>query len=122
MCVATSSGSTVDPPVFRETVQFLILLLEGMGVLVIIGGFALATFNWLRALASRSMHENYIGYRRQSVRSLILGLEFLVAADIIKTVVVDYTLDSVLMLGMIIVIRSFLVFTLHLEMRKGDEP
>lgn len=107
---------------FRETVQFLILVLEGAGVGVIIGGFVLATFNWMRGLATRSMHENYIGYRRQSVRSLILGLEFLVAADIIKTVVVDYTLNSVLMLGMIIVIRSFLVFTLHLEMRDGEDP
>lgn len=105
---------------YWDTVRILIYLLEGAGVAVILGGFALATFNWLRKLASRPMHENYVDYRRQSVRGLILGLEFLVAADIIKTVVVDYTLNSVLMLGMIILIRSFLVFTLHLELR--DQP
>ncbi|WP_376689916.1 DUF1622 domain-containing protein [Wenzhouxiangella sp. EGI_FJ10409] len=102
---------------FREAVQFLIYLLEGIGILVIVAGFLVATLMWLRHLLDRSMHQNYVAYRRQSVRGLILGLEFLVAADIIKTVAVDYTLDSVLMLGMIVLIRSFLVYTLHLEMR-----
>lgn len=102
---------------FNEAVRLLIYLLEGIGILVIVAGFVAATVMWLRDPLSRSMHENYVAYRRQSVRGLILGLEFLVAADIIKTVAVDYTLESVAMLGMIILIRSFLVFTLHLEMR-----
>lgn len=102
---------------FRESVQILTHVLEGIGILVIVAGFLVATVVWLRNLAGRSMHQNYVAYRRQSVRGLILGLEFLVAADIIKTVAVDYTLESVLMLGMIILIRSFLVFTLHLEIR-----
>ena len=46
--------------------------------------------------------------------SIILGLAFLIAGDIIRTVVVD-TLENVAILGLIILIRSFLSVTLHLE-------
>lgn len=60
-------------------------------------------------------HGSYALYRRQSVQGLILGLAFLVAADIIKTITVDYSVNSVLMLGLIILIRSFLAVALHLE-------
>lgn len=112
-----SRASIIEAAVYREAIQCLIHLLEGVGILVIIGGFVTATVIWLRNFSTVTMHENYVAYRRQSVRGLILGLEFLVAADIIKTVAVNYSVESVLMLGMIVLIRSFLVYTLHLEMR-----
>ena len=48
-------------------------------------------------------------------RSIILGLEFLIAGDIIRTVVVADTLENVAVLGLIILIRTFLSVTLHLE-------
>ena len=57
----------------------------------------------------------YRTYRRQLVRSIILGLEFLIAGDIIRTVVVADTIENVAILGLIILIRSFLSVTLHLE-------
>jgi len=79
------------------------------------GGFVLATVVWLVNMRNRSTHEAYVDYRRRSVRGLILGLEFLVAADIIKTVAIEYTMESVLMLALIILIRTMLVFALHLE-------
>jgi len=47
--------------------------------------------------------------------SIILGLEFLIAGDIIRTVVVDATLENIAALGFIILIRSFLSITLHQE-------
>lgn len=57
----------------------------------------------------------YRTYRRQLGRSIILGLEFLIAGDIIRTVVVADTLENIAVLGLIILIRSFLSITLHLE-------
>jgi uncharacterized membrane protein len=57
----------------------------------------------------------YRTYRQQLGRSIILGLEFLIAGDIIRTVVVADTLENVAVLGIIILIRSFLSVTLHLE-------
>jgi uncharacterized membrane protein len=100
---------------FFEVVTFLVHLLEAIGIAVILGGFVVATIVYLKHMRRWTTQVAYRDYRRRSVRGLILGLEFLVAADIIKTVAVDYTLNSVLMLGLIILFRSFLVFTLHLE-------
>jgi uncharacterized membrane protein len=48
-------------------------------------------------------------------RSIILGLEFLIAGDIIRTVVVASTLENIAALGLIILIRTFLSVALHLE-------
>ncbi|MFP4560437.1 MAG: DUF1622 domain-containing protein [Thiohalorhabdus sp.] len=100
---------------FREIVNALVQILEGAGIAVILGGFIVATAVYLVRLRHRSSHQAYQDYRQRSVRGLILGLEFLVAADIIKTVAIDYTLNSVLMLALIILIRTFLVLALHLE-------
>lgn len=109
------------PELFFDTVNFLVHLLEAVGIVVILGGFLHATYIFLGNLRYRTSHEAYVDYRRRSVRGLILGLEFLVAADIIKTVTVDYTMESVLMLGLIILLRTLLVFALHLEI-EGHFP
>lgn len=53
--------------------------------------------------------------RQDMGRAILLGLEFLVAGDIIRTVVVDPTLDNVLVLGLIVLIRTFLSLALQLE-------
>lgn len=100
---------------FFDVVTFLVHLLEAIGIVVILAGFVVATIVYLRHMRHWTTQVAYQDYRRRSVRGLILGLEFLVAADIIKTVAVDYTLNNVLMLGLIILFRSFLVFALHLE-------
>jgi uncharacterized membrane protein len=100
---------------FSDAIRALILGIELVGVGVILAGFIVSTVYWLRSLGRIDTHTAYLAYRRRSVRGLILGLEFLVAADIIRTIIIDYTLDSLLMLGLIVLIRSFLVFVLHLE-------
>jgi uncharacterized membrane protein len=46
---------------------------------------------------------------------ILLGLEFLVAADIIRTVAVEPSLENVLVLGLIVLIRTFLSFSLEVE-------
>jgi uncharacterized membrane protein len=58
----------------------------------------------------------YESFRRQLGRSILLGLEFLVAADIIRTVAVTPTPQSVAVLAGIVLIRTFLSFSLQLEM------
>jgi uncharacterized membrane protein len=54
-------------------------------------------------------------------RALLLGLEFLIAGDIIRTVVVAPTLQNVMVLGMIVLIRTFLSLSLQLEI-EGKLP
>lgn len=100
---------------FKPAIELLITSLELAGVAVIVIGFIIATAHWLIHFRRQSTHVAYTHYRRRSVRGLILGLEFLVAADIIKTVTIDYSMASLVELGLVVLIRTFLVFALHLE-------
>lgn len=90
-------------------------IIEAVGVFVVALGFVVATAIFLRSLCLHSEGSAYRTYRRQLGRSIILGLEFLIAGDIIRTVVVETTLENVAVLGLIILIRTFLGLTLHLE-------
>jgi uncharacterized membrane protein len=59
--------------------------------------------------------KRYDQYKRRLGRSLLLGLEILVAADIVRTVALDATLESVIVLGLLVVIRTFLSWSLVVE-------
>jgi len=75
-------------------------------------------------LAVHRAHEtgNYYSLYRQDVgRAILLGLEFLIAGDIIRTVVVAPTMQNVVVLGMIVLIRTFLSLSLQLEI-EGKLP
>ncbi|MGJ3263015.1 MAG: DUF1622 domain-containing protein [Salinarimonas sp.] len=86
----------------------------GIGVIVI--GVIVATLAYLRRKLSGERGDNpYDDYRASLGRSILLGLEFLVAADIINTVAIEPTLDSVIVLGGIVLIRTFLSFALEVE-------
>jgi len=86
-----------------------------MGVLVVILGAVTSTVLFIRTFQQRPEGMAYRTYRVQFGRSIIMGLEFLVAGDIIRTMLVNETLESVAALGLIILIRTFLTTTLHLE-------
>ena len=89
---------------------------EIVGVAVLVVGF-LAGF--VRALVARlrsgTSEGVYVMIRSYFGRSILLGLEVLVAADLIRTVAVDPTLQNVLVLGLIVLIRTFLSFSLEIE-------
>ena len=93
---------------------------DGVGVCIVVGGALFATVR----LALRCMHNtgNYYSLYRQDVgRAILLGLEFLIAGDLIRTVVVAPTMQNVLVLGLIVLIRTFLSFSLQLEI-EGKLP
>lgn len=85
------------------------------GILIIVVGAATASVQFVsRARAGRSS-EAYSLYRRSLGRAILLGLEFLVAGDIIRTVAIAPTFGSVAVLGAIVVIRTFLSVALQVE-------
>ena len=88
---------------------------EIVGVAVLVGGFALGLGRALAAGLRREPQGLYIVLRRYFGRSILLGLEVLVAADLIRTVAVEPTLQNVLVLGLIVLIRTFLSFSLEIE-------
>lgn len=93
--------------------------LLGIGVIVFGAVIAIAKFvvQLVTARGGEADRERDLiaRFRRTLGRSILTGLELLVAADIIRTVAVDPTLESVLVLGLIVIIRTFLSFSLEVE-------
>jgi uncharacterized membrane protein len=95
----------------REATTFM----EVAGVAVILGGAAISLILSGRVAAAQSAGAAYKALRSNLGRSILLGLELLVAADIINTVVVEPTLESVAALAGIVLIRTFLSISLQVE-------
>jgi uncharacterized membrane protein len=112
----------------RQAVDTLGLLIDLVGVAVIVAGIALATGLALRMVFAGERDGAYLRFRRGVGRSILLGIEILVAGDIIRTVAIEPTFDSILVLGGIILIRTFLSFSLEVELtgtwpwRRSDRP
>ncbi|MFD7873054.1 DUF1622 domain-containing protein [Streptomyces sp. NPDC059766] len=99
---------------FQPIVERVGRVVDAAGVAIIIAGMLLAAV--LAAVRlSRRQAGVYRDFRRRVGRSILLGLEFLVAGDIIRTVAVAPTYESVGVLALIVVIRTFLSFSLELE-------
>ncbi|MEA3275979.1 MAG: DUF1622 domain-containing protein [Pseudomonadota bacterium] len=106
---------------FKSIVAIVAYGLEAFGVLIIVLGSGAATVRVIPQLRSRTLLEIYHEYRQVVGRSILLGLEFLIAGDVIRTVIVSHTLSNVAVLALIVVMRAFLSFTLALEI-EGKLP
>jgi uncharacterized membrane protein len=100
---------------FTEIITATGYAIEAVGVLVVVIGSCISSMVFIRTFRNLPEGIGYKTYRRQLGRSIMLGLEFLIAGDIVRTVVVADTIENVAILGLIILIRSFLSATLHLE-------
>jgi uncharacterized membrane protein len=101
-------------PTFKESVEGIGLVIDGIGVLAIILGLMVATSRYAKGGFRET--GGYRRFRQDLGRGILLGLEFLVAADIIRTVAVVPTLQGVLILGLIVLIRTFLSMALQVEL------
>ncbi len=97
---------------FQLVMKIIGTSVDSAGVLIILAGMALASYRFLRMRSA----DGYRSYRQDVGRSILLGLEFLVAGDIIRTVVVAPTLDNVIVLAIIVLIRTFLSSALEMEL------
>jgi uncharacterized membrane protein len=104
------------------SIGYVAKFIEVCGVLTILIGGALAVFRFVTSRTptsdGKSSYENLRGSLGQAI---LLGLEFLVAGDIIGTVAVEPTFRSLGVLGLIVLIRTFLSFSLEVEI-KGRWP
>jgi uncharacterized membrane protein len=99
---------------FYDAVETVGKAIDGVGVAVIAIGALISAAGAVSRLNRRTA-DVYRVFRQQLGRSILLGLEFLVAADIIRTVAVTPDARSVAVLGGIVLIRTFLSFSLELE-------
>ena len=91
-------------------------VIEVAGVAIIVVGVLIASALFLRrGFGSSDWEKAYEGFRADLGRGILLGLEFLVAADIIGTVAVTPTFESLGVLAAIVLIRTFLSFSLEVE-------
>ena len=99
---------------FRVIMEIVGTAVDGVGVFIVAAGALVAT---ARLLVRRRHNTGnyYSSYRQDIGRAILLGLEFLIAGDIIRTVVVAPTIQNVLVLGLIVLIRTFLSMSLQLE-------
>jgi uncharacterized membrane protein len=101
---------------FEETMDAIARGVEVLGIATLVLGLAAALVRaGLALLAGQGAEQVYRIVRSVFGRSILLGLEFLVAADIIRTVAVQPSLENVAVLGLIVLIRTFLSFSLEVE-------
>ena len=101
---------------FHKTVEHIVDGLEACAVVVIVLGIAGVTVAFAGKLARRQdLVDAYSAYRRGLGRVILLGLEFLIAADILATVAVSFSPEAVATLGVVVAIRTVLAFTLELD-------
>ena len=102
--------------VSQAVVPPIVEAIELVGVGIIAAGAIVTLALFLFSLARRSNIEKAVSTFRSSLgRAILVGLEFLVAADIINTVVVDMNLENVASLAIVVVIRTLLSFSLEAE-------
>lgn len=100
---------------FFSSMQYIGNGIDAFGVLLIILGSIGATYYFIKETLETSLTQSYTLYRQRVGRAILLGLEFLVAGDIVRTVAVSPSLLSITILGGIIIIRTILSMTLQLE-------
>ena len=109
-------------PAIEQAIGFWVRLvgigIEVFGVLIIVVGIAYATYGFVQ---DRLSEQRYDAYRIRIGRSLLLGLEVLVAADIVRTIALELTAMSLALLAGLVVIRTFLSWALTLEI-EGHWP
>jgi uncharacterized membrane protein len=102
---------------FEQVVSAVVLIVEAAGAgIMVFGGAAAFVIAVPRALRADTRTAAYQGLRRNLGRAILLGLEVLIVGDIIRTILVSSTVESVLVLGAIVLIRVLLSFSLEVEM------
>ncbi len=99
---------------YDEIIGNVVDVVEAVGVLIMIVG-AIGAFAWYVRQVQRHEAARYEQLRRNLGRTILLGLEVLIIGDIIRTIVVEPTLESVGVLAAIVLIRIVLSFSLEVE-------
>jgi len=104
--------------VIHHVIEWAALVVELLAVAVIVAGvvFVVLTRGTVRYLFHLQEHGAYERYKQQLGRPLLLGLELLVAADVIRTVALAPTLANVAVLGLLVLVRTMLSWSLTVEM------
>ena len=106
----------------RGWIELTANLIEALAVALMVGFILIGTVKWLFfSISHGGVAEEYARYRVILGKALLVGLELLVAADIIRTVILDTTLLNIVTLAALVLVRTFLGWTLTVEI-EGHWP
>ena len=101
---------------YDEIISEVVKVVEAVGAgIMVLGALGAFIVYGSRTISVKAAPESYSELRRNLGRSILLGLEVLIIADIVRTIIVDPTLESVAVLGIIVIIRILLSFSLEVE-------
>jgi uncharacterized membrane protein len=114
---------------FEDVMNTIVRAFEALGVAILVVGTVIAFSRYLLDLLhDADRRAAFVALRSQLGRSILLGLEVLVAADIVRTIVEVPSLQSALSLGIIVLVRIALSFAIDVEIdgvapwKKGPPP
>jgi uncharacterized membrane protein len=111
---------------YHDTMEYVVQGFEIAGVAIMVAGSLFALVLAAATVAHGGRRAAYERARQTVGRTILLGLEVLIIADIVLTITVDQTLESALTLGLVVLVRTFLSFSLEVELdgalpwRRGD--
>ena len=100
---------------FEDAMENIVRGFEVAGVGVLLVGSVLAFARFVADLFRRPL-EAFKGVRQSVGRAILLGLEVLIIADIIQTITIDPSLESAVTLGVVVLVRTFLSFSIEIEL------
>ena len=101
---------------FEEWMENVVKAFEIAGVVMLAVGSIVTLVRAATVLARGEHHAAYQTARQGIGRSVLLGLEVLIIADIVQTITIDPTFESAVILGLIVLVRTFLSFSLEIEL------
>jgi len=101
---------------FEQVLDLSVRLFEAAGVGILVVGGLISFAGFARDLRQGDRRGAYRALRHNLGRTILLGLEILIVADIILTVAIDQTIESAATLGLIVLVRTFLSFSLEIEL------
>ncbi|MFU8805860.1 MAG: DUF1622 domain-containing protein [Bradymonadaceae bacterium] len=102
--------------ILHETTRVLAMAIEVAGLTVITVGLLISFISAIVGLrAHGDWAASYETWRKNVGRALLLGLEFLLAAEIARSIMIGETLNAVLVLGLVVIIRTFLSIAIDME-------
>ena len=106
------------PETTIEWIEIASIIVEAVAVVIILFGLIYGSFRFLLLTLQRKLtsRERFNQYKHGVGKALLLSLEILVAADVIRTVALEPSFSNILGLGLLVVIRTFLSWSLVVEM------
>jgi uncharacterized membrane protein len=101
----------------HQAVGWAALGIEALAVAVVVTGVLLVAFRFgtIRYLFHVHTSREYESYKQQLGKPLLLGLEMFVAADVVRMAALDFTLNNVLVLGLLVLVRTLLSWSMFVE-------